>query len=190
MGDTVKCVKEIERTVMTATARSVLSAVQRRLDHEPERVLPTLVLLADPAAVAGATDDGIASLATRLNADRIADRLRQLRTQSLTTADVRKLLGGVSRQAVSLRAGARRLLAIEITGRSYFPDWQFGPQGVLPGVPELVAALTERGTSGLAADTLMRTPLPEESGRSPADLLAAGDLARTLHYVGALGGGF
>jgi hypothetical protein len=175
---------------MTATARTVLSAVQRRLDDEPERVLPTLLLLADPTAVAEPTDEGTASLAARLNADRVADRLRLLRSHSLTTADVGRLLGGVSRQAVSLRAAANRLLAVEISGRSYFPDWQFGSDGVLPGVPDTVAALTERGIRGLAAHALMTTPLPEEGGRTPADLLAAGELARTLHYVGALGGGF
>jgi hypothetical protein len=176
--------------VVTATARSVLSAVQRRLDREPERVLPTLRLLADPTAVAEPGDEGTASLAVRLNADRVADRLRRVRTHSLPTADVRKLLGGVSRQAVSLRAAANRLLAIDISGHSYFPDWQFGPQGVVPGVPDTVTALAERGLRGLAADALMRTPLPEEDGRTPADLLAAGDLGRTLHYVSALGGGF
>ena len=50
--------------------------------------------------------------------------------------------------------------------------------------------MTELGEDALSADALMRTALPEEGGRSPADLLAAGDVDLVVHYVWAVGGGF
>jgi hypothetical protein len=36
----------------------------------------------------------------------------------------------------------------------------------------------------------MTNPLPEEGGRTIADVLAAGDPDLALHYVWAVGGGF
>lgn len=175
---------------MTERSQAVLTAVEQRLADDPQRVLPTLRLLADPDALAEEADDASLSLARTLNAHRIVALLRELRARSYATAQVCELLGGVSRQAVSLRVANGRLMSIDISRRSWFPAWQFGPRGVLDGVPEVIAALREMGQDGLSADALMRTSLPEEDGRSPADLLAAGDLERTLHYVRAVGGGF
>lgn len=172
---------------MVTRDRTVLDAVERRLADDREHVLPTLQLLADPDALAEAADDASVSLARTLNHHRMVAALRELRANSLTTTEVAELLGGVSRQAVSLRVRGRRLLAIEISGRSYFPDWQFGPHGPLDGLPEVIAELVEAGQDTFTADALMRAPLAEEGGRSPADLLARGDVERTLHYVRTAG---
>jgi hypothetical protein len=57
-------------------------------------------------------------------------------------------------------------------------------------LPQLIAALTEDDGDVLVADAIMRQSLPEEGGRSPADLLAAGELGRALHYIRVAGGGF
>ncbi len=175
---------------MTNASRDVLTAVRRRLVEEPDQVLPTLRLLADPDALADPDDDSTISLAKTLNTHRVVALLRELRARSLTTEQVAALLGGVSRQAVSLRVANRRLLAFVISKRSYFPEWQFVDGQPVEGLPAIITALTEDGAGGLAADALMRTSLPEEGGRSPADLLASGELERALHYVRAIGGGF
>lgn len=175
---------------MPASNRAVLDAVRRRLADEPDRVLPALRVIADTGALVDDGDDTTISLARTANTHRVVALLRELRAQAFTTAEVCALLGGVSRQAVSLRVANHRLLAVEISKRLHFPDWQFGADGVLAGVPDVVAALRDVGKSGLAADALMRTPLPEEGQRSPAELLAAGELERVLHYVRVLGGGF
>jgi hypothetical protein len=37
---------------------------------------------------------------------------------------------------------------------------------------------------------MMTNPLPEEGGRTIADILLAGDVELALHYVRAVGGGF
>lgn len=175
---------------MSVSNRAVMEAVRRRLADEPDRVLPALRVIADTDALVDDGDDTTISLARTANTHRVVALLRELRARAFTTTEVCALLGGVSRQAVSLRVGNHRLLAVEISKRLHFPDWQFGPDGVLGGVPAVVAALRDVGKDGLAADALMRTPLPEESGRTPADLLAAGDVDRVSHYVRVLGGGF
>lgn len=170
---------------MAERTRTVLAAVERRLADEPERVLPTLRLLADPDALLDEDDQSTIALAKTLNAHRVVAMLRELRARSYTTAQVAEMLGGVSRQAVSLRVKNRRLLAIEISRRSYFPPWQFVDGRPVAGLPEVIEALTEDGRGALAADAVMRNPLPEEGGRTPAELLAAGELELALHYIRA-----
>ena len=81
-------------------------------------------------------------------------------------------------------------MAIEISGRSWFPDWQFVDGRLVDGLPEVVHALADSGENAFSADGLMRTALPEEGGRSIADLLAGGGLELALHYIRAVGGGF
>lgn len=81
---------------------------------------------------------------------------------------------------------AGRLLAVRYGNTTWFPKWQFTADGrILPRLGELLAVLP---ADPLAADALMRTPLPEEKGRSPADLLRRGRFDRALHYAATAGG--
>jgi hypothetical protein len=57
-------------------------------------------------------------------------------------------------------------------------------------LPEVIAALDESNQDAYTADAVMRTPYPEENGRTLAELLHAGELERVLHYVRVIGGGF
>ena len=176
--------------MLTAADREVLAAVRKRLAAEPETVLPALRLLADPEAMPEPDDDATVSLAKTLNAHRMVALLRELRARSYTTAQVGELLGGVSRQAVSQRVANRRLMSIEISRHSYFPELQFVGGRITDGLPEVIEALDAGGYDTFSADSLMRTAISEERGRTPADLLAAGDLATALHYIQIAGGGF
>jgi hypothetical protein len=81
-------------------------------------------------------------------------------------------------------------MSLEISGKSWFPDWQFVDKGPVAGLPEVIAALFEAGQDSYTADAVMRISYPEEDGRTLADLLHAGHLDRVLHYVRILGGGF
>jgi len=170
--------------------RDVLNAVRRRLADEPERVLPVLQLLVDPDALIEPDDDSTISLAKTLNAHRIVAQLREFRARAYTTAQVGELLGGVSRQAVSQRVTNKRLMSMEISRQSYFPDWQFVDGQPVAGLAEVVKTLDSVGADAWTGDAMMRTPLPEEGGRSPADLLAVGQLERALHYIRVIGAGF
>lgn len=175
---------------MATPTEAVLEAVARRLEQEPEHVLPTLRLLADPDALADPQDEDTTTLARQVNAGRLAARRAEFRAHALATSEVRELLGGVSRQAVAQRVRNKTLLSLEIAGTSYFPDWQFGWDGPLPNLGQIIPALVSGGRGALASDALMRTPLEEERGRTPAQLLASGDIARVLHYIAVAGGGF
>lgn len=175
---------------MTAVHRDVLAAVRKRLAAEPEHVLPALQLIADPDAMIEADDESTIALARTLNAHRIVAGLREFRSGSYSTDEVRDLLGGVSRQAVSQRVRNNRLMSMEISGKSWFPDWQFADGQPVRGLPEVIAALHEAGQDAYTADAVMRNPLPEEGGRTPAQLLQAGEVDLVLHYVRTIGGGF
>ncbi|BEP15888.1 hypothetical protein acdb102_41990 [Acidothermaceae bacterium B102] len=183
-GSNVKCDKE---ATVAASSATVLQAVTRRLASDPDRVLPTLRLLADPDALPDADDVVTIELAQRINEARLAGALTAFRARALTTGEVREALGGVSRQAVAFRVSQRQLLALEIGGRLFFPSWQFGAEGAVPRIREVVDALLDHGRSVLAADRVMLTPIADDHGSTPADLLAQGDVDRVLHYVRAAG---
>jgi hypothetical protein len=167
--------------------QAVLAAVARRLQESPDQVLPTLRLLADPDALPERLDPSAVRVAKRVNAQRLQERLDDFRSRAHTTSEVRELLGGVSRQAVASRVASGSLLSLEVAGRSWFPAWQFGPEGPWPRLAEVLRELQRDGRGVLAADALMRQSLPEESGRSPADLLAAGRVEDALHYIRTAG---
>jgi hypothetical protein len=167
---------------------AVLQSVAERLRDDPENVLPTLRLLADSQALPDREDETSVALARRLNAERLTERLAAFRAGSLVTSEVRALLGDVTRQAVSHRVTHDQLLALEIAGRLHFPDWQFSAEGTRPGLARIVTALQAGGRGALAADALMRGPIPEQGGRSAADLLAAGEVELAVHYLTTAGG--
>jgi hypothetical protein len=96
----------------------------------------------------------------------------------------------MSRQAVSQRVAKGQLMSIQISGKSYFPEWQFADGRPVERLPEVIDALRETDHDTFTADALMSNPLPEEGGRTPAELIAAGDVDLALHYVWAAGGGF
>jgi hypothetical protein len=168
---------------------SLLQAVARRLQEDPQHVMPTLRLLADQDALPDHADEETVDLARQVNAERLSAIRVEFRALAHSTSEVRALLGGVTRQAVALRVANKGLLSLELAGTSYFPNWQFGPDGPLSGLNRVVTALTGAGRGVLAADALMRTPLEEERGRTPAQLLATGDVETAVHYITVAGGG-
>lgn len=172
---------------MTAAARAdaLLARVADQLRDEPERIRPILELLVDPDALpAGDARAEVAAAARRINRARQAQLIAAFVADSLTTEDVRALLGGVSRQAVSERVRTGRLLGARLGGTLRMPAWQFDQDGVVPGLPQVLAVLAARG-SAVAAQAWMRTPIPDEGGRSAADLLIDGELGLALHYLHA-----
>jgi hypothetical protein len=169
---------------------AVLTAVRQRLEEDPKNVLPTLRLLIDPDGTVDPLDESTISLAKTLNAYRIVASLRELRERSYSTAEVAEMLGGISRQAVSLRVAKGQLMSIQISGKAWFPAWQFKDGRLIERLVEVIEALRETDHDTFTADALMTNPLPEEGGRTPADVLLAGDVDLALHYVWAVGGGF
>ena len=101
----------------------------------------------------------------------------------LDSEGVMALLDGVSKQAVSQRVRARRLLALRTgSGRLVYPLWQFRDAEPLPGLAEVLAAAgydPERPTTGWTLASWMCTEDPALGG-APRALLAAGRLDPVL----------
>ena len=166
------------------TYAALLKQLQVRLDEDPDHVAPVLALIAHPDAVPARAELSPEARAT--NTNRLAERQAAFQERALPSDAVRAQLGGISRQALHQRVAGRRLLSWQHAHTSWFPDWQFGPDGTpLPGLP---AVLAELPASPLSADVVMRTPMPEGGGASPAELLAAGQVELAVHYVRTAGG--
>ena len=97
------------------------------------------------------------------------------------TAGAQEALGGVSKQAVSARVTAGRLLALRLAAdgtardRLVYPVWQFTP-ALLRHLPRVLAAAghdPERSVSGWTIATWLTTPDPRFADRSPLELLRA-----------------
>jgi hypothetical protein len=167
------------------TAAAVLMAqVQARLAEDPVHVREALTLIADPDALPA--PNRLSDTARTVNTNRLAQAREEFFSHAYRGEQVRAQLGGITRQALNQRVRAGKLLALPAANTSWFPDWQFTPAGdVVAGLEKLLAVLPG---SPLAADRLVRSPVPEERGRSVADLLAAGKLPLAVHYAGTAGG--
>ena len=166
-----------------ATA-ALMEAVQARLAEDPQHVREALALIVDPDALPERAE--LTPAARAVNGRRLDHMRQQFFDHALRGDDVRARLGGISRQALNQRVRARKLLALTAANTSWYPDWQFSADGGL--VPHLHQVLAVLPDSPLAADRVMRAPLPEEQGRSIADLVAANNIPLAVHYARTAGG--
>jgi len=94
---------------------------------------------------------------------------------------VRKLLGGVSRQAVSDRARRGVLLVLRTgAGRLVYPAFQFDRNGTVRGLPDVLAVFDLDDISAWTVASWLATPDPDLDGRRPVDALRDGDLGTVL----------
>lgn len=180
----------------------LLEAIQQRAEEEADAVIPVLALLAQPDEEVRSGQDVIHAAARRLNRARLDAAEQRFRAGALSTTEVRERLS-VSRQAVAERVRTGGLIAAKVGSRLAYPDWQFGATGVVPGLPDVLAALRDsvagdgaarpggtRAAGALgaaqvrAADAIMRAPQPGVPDRmSLAELLAVGDTAEVVHRL-------
>lgn len=162
----------------------LLQRVAARLAEDPLHVRPVLRLIANPDLAPRRTE--LSDGARELNSQRLADAHADFAAHALRSEQVRTLLGGISRQALNQRVRAGRLLAVHKANTSWFPGWQFGADGTPRG--DLAQLLATLPRDAMAADRLMRTPVVELDGRSPADLLDNGETELAFHYARTAGG--
>jgi hypothetical protein len=87
---------------------------------------------------------------------------------------------GISRQAVAAKAARRRLLrVVSADGVHLYPIWQFDRNGVVAGLPEVLALFPEDGVDGWTLAGWLRTAEPD-LGESPYDALVRGEVAKVL----------
>ncbi|GAA5227005.1 hypothetical protein [Paeniglutamicibacter antarcticus] len=110
-----------------------------------------------------------------LAANRINDRLGAF----YTTDRVRKVLGGISRQAVSERVKNDRLLRVTTAdGVILFPRFQFANGAVLPGLQKLLKILLGAGADGWTVAYWLTARLAQLGESTALDVLASGDSDR------------
>lgn len=117
---------------------------------------------------------------------RYFQKRQELLQDSLSAPEVARLLG-TSRQTPHDRAKAGTLLAVRERGGLRFPRWQFdpeGPDGVLPGFPDVLKALD---VSPLAKVSWFTRPSPTLEGRTPLESLKAGEVERLIAIARGVG---
>lgn len=111
---------------------------------------------------------------------------RELLKESLTTAQVARLLG-TSRQTPHDRVKSGTLLAVSDHGALRFPPWQFDPtedDGVIAGLPEVVRSLHAPPLSKI--NWLVRQN-PFLDGATPLATLKSGETRKVIQLARAAG---
>jgi len=131
-------------------------------------------------------DDPLAE--ARLRGIEARQRLLTAEGGTLGVQEVAPLLN-ISRQAVYKRYRAGRLLAVDCGRHGYaFPAWQFVPGGVLPGLAEVLEALSDLDPWMKLAFFLSENVALK--GKSPLDALRRGrfqDILRSAELYGQHG---
>ncbi len=105
-------------------------------------------------------------------------RLKEAEGGALSVEESRPFFGGISRQAVLDRFKKGRLVGWR-EGRQNavrLPRWQFGEEGVLPQLEEVLAILREGGAvDDWGVVLFFLTPRHSLGGQRPLDLLRSGE---------------
>jgi len=182
-----------------ARRRELLDAFARLVAEKPladlQRARDALAHLpADPVASIGEREEGERSRraliqARARNLARVLEDRARLMAECLPAALVQKGLG-VSRQRLHQLVKAGRLVAVLAKDRraSLYPAWQFAGDGTpLPGLMAVIAAAHAAGMDAETLHFFMVEPDERLGGRTPADLLAAGDAGRVVDLLHSLG---
>lgn len=185
--------------------RSTIERLQERLnalsDDELETVLESIANALErpedpsPSGIAAVFAESV-SRAQQVEEEvellmRSFERRRELLASSLTAPQVARLLN-TTRQTPHDRVRAGTLVAAMDRGIWRFPTWQFdpdGPDGVIPGLPDVIRALD---VPPLAKISWLTRPNQAFDGRSPLALLKSGQVDRVVKQargVGVAGGG-
>ncbi len=104
---------------------------------------------------------------------------------TLSAEKVGELLG-ITRQAVEKRRQAGKLLALTIGRHGYrYPAWQFNESGTLPGLEQVLSVLASHDKWMQTAFFVSRNP--RLNGRTPQEMLEAGELDRVLNAASVYG---
>lgn len=160
-----------QRQSLTSEAwrERVLDGVGRRIDQLVASHEVTDFSAETERATVNAMTDAVQT------ANRINDRLGAF----YTTDRVRKVLGGISRQAVSQRVGSNRLLRVTTAdGEKLFPAFQFKDEEVAPGLQDLLRVLLDSGVDGWTAAYWLTARISQLGEATALDVLSSGDADR------------
>jgi hypothetical protein len=174
--------REAISDTLTAVARTLLSRPSASILELESRLRETAPVTGEPET---ASPELLEELETR-NALRRFASWRRVEERCIPGPELARALG-VSRQRLEQLRDERRLLALRIPFRreAMYPVWQFGPDGSpLPVMPRVLQAAEEARLSALDLDALV-TSEGAGNGRTPAELLRAGETEYVLGLVRA-----
>lgn len=124
------------------------------------------------------------------NLERYYQRRRELLSGSITSSKVAELLGCQNRATVRDRRLANTLLGVKDGGVYKYPLWQFDPEGddgVLDGLPEVLAALD---VSDFTKLNWFNKPHLAFDKQTPIDVLKQGKVEAVVTEARAVGIGW
>ncbi|MCC7103947.1 MAG: hypothetical protein IT307_02275 [Chloroflexi bacterium] len=184
-GDTSDSTKRALRSAFLTRALHALSEMAQDLDDEAlgraagARTNAGVLLraLEHPSAVTALEDDDPLALA-RLRGLAAREQVLTAEGGTLTSEQVAEHLR-ISRQAVDKRRQAGKLIGLDIGRHGYaYPAWQLAPRGTLPGLEQVLEAMTVRDPWMQAAFFLSGDPRLE--GKTPLERLRRGDVDAVL----------
>ena len=153
------------------------------------------------AAIVASLSDSLAKLPdTQVNAVEDPAALGQLMARLVppTPGEFADLIGpvystkaleslwGITRAGVSKKARTGQLLALKVDGQNVFPLFQFDGARVRTEVVGTARLMQERGADAWSVAAWLCTPLADDGqGRTPLDLLSAGDVAAVQGHARA-----
>ena len=182
---------------MTNT-QALLRRIAERAKAEPENILPALRVLAGESPFEASDDRVVAeaaftepdpvlwSTAAEINRPRLAQARAEFVAHAWPTERVAEHLGVKSRQAIAQRRARGTLLGAKIGGTTYYPTWQFSPEGLAVDLDRLLDLL--RGQDAVSADNILRMPHSDLGGRAVADLFRAGEWDELEVWIGDIVG--
>jgi hypothetical protein len=177
-------------TRMSST-RMLLRRIAERAETEPEVVLPVLRLLAGEIpddTTTAEPDPALRSVALQINRTRVQQAQRDFVAHAWSAERVAEHLGVHSRQAVAQRRARGTLLGARVGQSTYYPAWQFGPEGLAAGFDRIRTLLGEAGLlDARTADDALRMPHSELGGRTLLDLWEAGAWEELEAWLGDIG---
>jgi hypothetical protein len=127
------------------------------------------------AALVDAPRGGVAeyrrAAARALNAQRLAEIREDFKATALVTADVQRLLGLGTPQAVHRLRSRGRVIGLAMGNATYFPAWQFIDGRIRPDLAELLESMHEFTSDVISIDRVMRLPHDDLDGQSIAEVL-------------------
>lgn len=121
-----------------------------------------------------------------INRDRQAERIAELETRSWTSREVVDVLASVSdRKGVDRRRSRGQLLGIRHGRQMLHPRWQFDRRrgDTVEGLTQVLSALREVAADDIDMDAIATSARMDLEGRSPAQLLADGQVDLAIRAI-------
>lgn len=175
---------------MTAETARLFERIARRVEDDPDAMLPPLrVLAGDPPYAPTKRKADLHAIALEINRARVLADRADFVAHSWPTERVAKHLGVKSRQAIAQRRQRGTLLGAKLGTQTYYPEWQFGPAGLADGLSDLLELLRGAGLDDArVADDVLRMKHSELRGRTLLDVWKRGDRRTVEVWLGDIGG--